>query len=172
MNPRSCYAEGKRAAEALLVASGLGEQVRIARLFNVYGPGMADGRVVPSFIRAALQGDPLQIYGADTTRSFTYVSDAVNGLIALMACDDPRAHCKPVNIGSENETRLVRLARLVRILAESKSVSAVRLPREGEPHRRKANTSLARHLIQWEQKVSLNVGLAETIEAARREVRA
>ncbi|MBM9593380.1 SDR family oxidoreductase [Rhodobacteraceae bacterium MCCB 386] len=165
--PRACYDEGKRAAEALCFDFlRLGRvDVRVARIFNTYGPRMQpdDGRIVSNFIVQALSGKPMTIYGTgEQTRSFCYVSDLVRGLMALMEARLP--HEGPVNLGNPDEHRVLEFARIVADLVGARN--AVRheaLPTD-DPRRRCPDISLARELLGWEPTVSLRDGLRETIE--------
>ncbi|MBI5529702.1 MAG: SDR family oxidoreductase [Deltaproteobacteria bacterium] len=166
MGVRSCYDEGKRCAESLcgdFERRGLAE-VRVARIFNTYGPRMApdDGRVVSNFIIQALAGRPLTVYGdGSQTRSFCFVSDMVEGLVRLM--DSPEFD-GPVNLGNPAEFAVMELAEMVLRLTGSRS-KIVRKPLpQDDPCRRRPDISKARRLLGWEPKVSLEEGLRETIE--------
>jgi len=164
--PRACYDEGKRAAETLAFDYARTRQtdVRVARIFNTYGPRMLpeDGRVVSNFIAQALKGDPITIYGdGKQTRSFCYVDDTVDGLVRL-AMREPIA--QPVNIGNPAEITVSELAAKVVGLTQSMSrVEAMPLPTD-DPTRRRPDISAAKWLLDWEPKVPLIVGLARTIE--------
>ncbi len=167
--PRAAYDEGKRCAEALVssYARERGADVRIARIFNTYGPGMQrdDGRVVPSFCARALRGEPIEIFGDGTqTRSFCYVTDLVDGLLALMATDDDPG---PVNLGNPDEQTIADLAALVAELAGSRAPARYApLPEHDPPHRR-PDISLAREVLGWTPRVSLRDGLVATLAALR-----
>jgi UDP-glucuronate decarboxylase len=168
---RSCYDEGKRCAEALFFAYHRQRHVpiRIARLFNCYGPRLrpGDGRVVSNFIVQALQGDPLTVYGDGLqTRSFCYVDDTVDGLLRLMDADFEG----PVNLGNPREHTVLELAELVLRLTGSRSTLERRPVPPDDPQRRRPDITLARERLQWEPKVSLEDGLRETIEYFRREL--
>jgi UDP-glucuronate decarboxylase len=162
---RACYDEGKRAAEAMFndAARTNGLDVRIARIFNTYGPRMAvdDGRVVSSFIVAALRGEPLMMNGTGAqTRSFGYVTDTVAGLLAMARMD---ASAAPINIGNPEEVQIGELARLVLVHTQSKS-EVVGLPSlVDDPSRRCPDITRARTLLGWEPKVMLNEGLDCTV---------
>ncbi|KAK0107534.1 UDP-glucuronic acid decarboxylase 1 [Cadophora gregata f. sp. sojae] len=169
--PRSCYDEGKRITEALAYGyqRKYGLQVRIARIFNAYGPSMkmTDGRAVPNFIAAAMQAEPIHIYGdGSATRCFQFVSDCVRGLVALMKSD----YSNPVNIGSDVETSINDIAKLVTELVAQKLKSPTRLPikylpkREDDPYRRKPDISLAKKELDWKPMVELHAGLDITVE--------
>lgn len=164
--PRSCYDEGKRFAETLFMdhARQLGMRVKIARIFNTYGPRMQadDGRVVSNFVVQALRGNPLTVYGdGSQTRSLCHVGDLVRGLKRLMASpDDVRG---PVNLGNPHEITVLDLARLVLELTGSASeLSRCPLPVD-DPRRRRPDISLARTLLKWAPETSLIEGLEDTI---------
>ena len=175
VGPRSMYDESKRFAEALTVGyrDAAGVNACIARIFNTYGPRMraGDGRVVPSFVTAALAGEPLVCFGDGTqTRSLCYVSDLVGGLIALLGSD----LAGPVNLGNPEELTMLDLAALVLELTRSHSpVEFAPLPGD-DPKRRCPDISLATAALGWLPLVPLREGLARTIDwfAASRSVRA
>jgi nucleoside-diphosphate-sugar epimerase len=159
--PRSCYDEAKRFGEALSV-SYLREfktDIRIARIFNTYGPRMRpdDGRIIPNFFIQALQGQSLTVYGdGGQTRSFCYVTDLVAGLFALMQS----AEHTPVNIGNPVERTVLEIAQAVNILTENRApISYLPLP-ENDPKQRKPDITKAKGLFAWEPKVSLEEGLS------------
>jgi UDP-glucuronate decarboxylase len=172
IGPRSCYDEGKRCAEALAVsyARQYDVQVRIARIFNTYGPRLYenDGRVVSNFITQALGGEPLTVYGEGTqTRSFCYVDDTVAGLVRLMASENGTS---PINIGTQFEFTMLELAKLVVELTGSKSaIVHAPLPAD-DPKQRRADATRAREVLGWEPKVPLRDGLRLTIEYFRQRV--
>jgi nucleoside-diphosphate-sugar epimerase len=153
-----------------------GTDVRIARIFNTYGPRMRpdDGRVVTNFVVQALSGQPLTVYGdGQQTRSFCYVSDEVAGLLALAGHPGPPPG--PVNVGSPDESTMAALASLVIELTGSSSpIVTVPLPpgRTGDPARRRPDITRARELLGWSPRVALRDGLARTIEALRAELAA
>jgi UDP-glucuronate decarboxylase len=168
IGPRSCYDEGKRAAEAMCYAYQRehGLAVRVARLFNCYGPRLrpGDGRVVSNFIVQALAGRPLTVYGdGRQTRSFCYVSDTVRALLALMAS----GWSQPVNIGNPVEHTVLELADRVRALTGSSSPLVFRPLPPDDPVRRRPDIGTARSVLQWQPEVSLDEGLALTIEYLR-----
>lgn len=174
VGPRSCYDEGKRAAESLCVDFHRSHDVdvRIARIFNTYGPRMAldDGRVVSNFIRAALLGKPLTVYGDGTqTRSLCYVTDTVDALIALG--DVSLEGLMPIiNIGNPQEITVHELAE--KVIKKTKSNSRIvfeKLPVD-DPKRRKPDITEAKETLLWEPKVSLDDGLDLTIEYFRKEL--
>ncbi|KAH8647277.1 hypothetical protein BX600DRAFT_532778 [Xylariales sp. PMI_506] len=169
--PRACYDEGKRITEALAYGYQLkhGLQVRIARIFNAYGPSMQirDGRAVPNFIAAAMEGRPIPIYGdGSATRCFQFVTDCVRGLMALMKSD----YCRPVNVGSDQETRVDDIARLITEIVATKKGEAAKAPikylpaREDDPYQRKPDISLAREVLRWQPTVNLQEGLNATVD--------
>jgi UDP-glucuronate decarboxylase len=167
VGPRSCYNEGKRAAESLCMDSvrQFGLAVKIARIFNTYGPAMAfnDGRVVSNFIVAALRGQPLTIYGdGSQTRSFCYVSDTVEALMRM--ADLPAEATGPINVGNPEPLSMRELAG--RVLALCDSGSELRygdLPGD-DPSRRCPDIRLAQRLLGWTPKVGLAEGLTLTIQ--------
>jgi UDP-glucuronate decarboxylase len=163
---RSCYDEGKRCAETLFFDyhRQLGIQIKVARIFNTYGPRMHpnDGRVVSNFIVHALEGRPITIYGDGTqTRSFCYVDDTIDGLIRLM--DSPDEVTGPVNIGNPNEIAVRELAE--KVIAKTGSqveLEFCNLPAD-DPKQRQPDIGLARSLLDWEPSVPLDEGLGRTI---------
>ena len=171
IGPRACYDEGKRVAETLAYAYNKqsGVDVRVARIFNTYGPRMHanDGRVVSNFVIQALEQKPITIYGSgDQTRSFQYVSDLVNGLVALMASD----YKQPVNIGNPEEKSINTFARLIRDMVGGDS-EIVHMPAvEDDPKRRRPDISRAKAELNWEPLVPLGKGLAKTVEYFRKEL--
>nr|WP_245944925.1 UDP-glucuronic acid decarboxylase family protein [Pelagibacterium lacus] len=162
IGPRSCYDEGKRFAETLCMDSGV--RVRIARIFNTYGPRMLenDGRVVSNFIVQALRGEDITIYGdGRQTRSFCYVDDLIDGLIALMRSEQQVEG--PVNIGNPSEIEVGELASIVVAMASSRS-RVVHMPRPiDDPMRRRPDISKAYSLLGWAPQVDLLHGLERTI---------
>lgn len=164
---RSCYDEGKRVAETLVMDYHRQSSVdtRIVRIFNTYGTRMLenDGRVVSNFVVQALRGQELTIYGDGTqTRSFCYVSDLVDGLIKLMATEADDIHM-PVNIGNPGEFTMKELAAKVgEITGKTVKIKYFPLP-DDDPKQRKPNIERARHLLGWEPSVPLTDGLKKTI---------
>jgi UDP-glucuronate decarboxylase len=164
--PRACYDEGKRAAETLAFdfARARRADVRVARIFNTYGPRMRcdDGRVVSNVICQALSGDDITIYGdGSQTRSFCYVDDLVEGLMRLMHSE--RAVGMPVNLGNPHEITVSEFVHLVIRMTGCKS-KIVRMPLpEDDPRRRKPDIGRARELLGWEPQVDLRGGLRATI---------
>ncbi|MFP5487939.1 MAG: UDP-glucuronic acid decarboxylase family protein [Acidimicrobiia bacterium] len=166
--PRSCYDEAKRFAEALTAAYARvhGVEVRIARIFNTYGPRMRpdDGRVVTNFIHQALDGAPLTIYGdGSQTRSFCHVDDEVSGLLALLDGDVTG----PVNIGNPDEVTVREFAELVIELTASSSTIEHRDLPDDDPKVRRPDIALATSRLGWSPQIALAVGLRDTIEAFR-----
>ena len=167
IGPRSCYDEGKRCAETLFMDyhRRLGVSVKIARIFNTYGPRMQpdDGRVVSNFIVQALQGAPITIYGEGAqTRSFCYVDDLVEGLIRLM--DSGEEVTGPVNLGNPGEFTIRQLAELILRLTKADTHLVSQPMPPDDPHQRKPDITLAHTLLNWEPKVPLEEGLLPTIE--------
>ncbi len=166
---RSCYDESKRVAESMMMAyyRQHGMDIRIARIFNTFGPNMAvnDGRVVSNFIVQALRGEDITIYGeGDQTRSFCYVDDMVDGLIRLMEMDK---FAGPINMGNPSENTIIDLAKLVVKLTGSKS-KLIRKPLpEDDPVQRCPDISKAKKYLEWSPKVKLEDGLEKTIEYFR-----
>ena len=168
---RSCYDEGKRIAETLCFDYQRmnGTEVRVARIFNTYGPRMLpdDGRVVSNFIVQALRDQPLTIYGDGwQTRSFCYVSDLVDGLCKLMECDEPG----PMNLGNPREFSIYELAKRVRDRINPK-LRLIRkdLPQD-DPKQRCPDISLAKRKLGWEPKIQLERGLTDTIDYFRKAI--
>ncbi|MBN1364127.1 MAG: SDR family oxidoreductase [Syntrophaceae bacterium] len=167
---RSCYDEGKRAAECLMMDYRRQNAVntKIVRIFNTYGPRMAmnDGRVVSNFITQALQNKNITVYGDGShTRSFCYVDDIIEGLIKMMNSADD--FYGPVNIGNSEEFTILELAKTVIRLTKSNSrIEFLPLPTD-DPARRKPDTTLAKEKINWSPKINLEEGLIKTIEYFR-----
>jgi UDP-glucuronate decarboxylase len=165
--PRACYDEGKRAAETLAFDfSRLGRaDVRVARIFNTYGPRMRpdDGRVVSNVVCQAIAGDDITIYGdGSQTRSFCYVSDLVDGLMRLM--DSESAVKMPVNLGNPVELTVRDLVdRVLAMTGSSSKVAYLPLP-EDDPRRRRPDISRAAELLGWQPRVDLQPGLEKTVE--------
>jgi UDP-glucuronate decarboxylase len=163
---RACYDEGKRCAETLFMdyRRRYGVPVRIARIFNTYGPHMHpdDGRVVSNFIGQALSGRPLTIYGDGAqTRSFCYVEDTVEALLRLMQAPDEL--CGPVNVGNPEEVSMLELAETIRELTGSRSAIAYEAAPGDDPARRRPDISLAQRTLDWSPRVGLRDGLLQTI---------
>jgi UDP-glucuronate decarboxylase len=170
LGPRACYDEGKRCAEALFMNYNQQNNVRIkiARIFNTYGPKMnsGDGRVVSNFIVQALKGDDITIFGDGShTRSFQYVDDLIDGIIKLMNTAD--SFTGPVNLGNPVEFKISSLAEMVIKMTGSKSkIVYLPLPQD-DPKQRKPDISLARKELDWSPKMDLATGLGKTIEYFR-----
>lgn len=163
---RSCYDEGKRAAESLFFDYHRQYKIdiKIARIFNTYGPKMAidDGRVVSNFIIQALKGHPISIYGdGSQTRSFCYVSDLIDGLNRLLF-SGPDIH-GPINIGNPYEFTILQLAELVIELTNSKSKIVFSPLPSDDPKQRKPDISLAREILGWTPSIELREGLEKSI---------
>ena len=163
---RSCYDEGKRLAETLMVEynRNCNVEVRIARIFNTYGPNLKkdDGRVVSNFINQALEGKDITIYGdGSQTRSFCFVDDMVNGLIKLMNNEETIG---PINLGNPDEKTMNELAEIVIELTGSKSKVIFEGRPSDDPDMRKPDITKAKKYLEWEPKVELKDGLLKTIE--------
>jgi UDP-glucuronate decarboxylase len=167
---RSCYDEGKRCAETLFMdyRRQHGMRVKIARIFNTYGPRMHpnDGRVVSNFIMQALQHQPITIYGdGQQTRSFCYVDDLIVAFDRLMSSPDD--FCGPVNLGNPAEYTMLELAQTIIAMCDSRSpLQFMPLPSD-DPVRRKPDIALARDRLGWEPKVAIEEGLRRTIDYFR-----
>lgn len=166
IGPRSCYDEGKRCAETLFFDYHRqhGLDIKVARIFNTYGPRMhlADGRVVSNFIVQALTGEPLTIYGdGQQSRSFCYVDDLIDGLVALM--DSEEGFTGPVNLGNPIEFTMRELARRVIELTGSKSELVEQPLPADDPRQRQPDIDLARKRLGWEPRIGLPEGLERTI---------
>ncbi len=164
IGPRACYDEGKRCAETLFFDYHRQHkvQIRIARIFNTYGPRMHpnDGRVVSNFIVQALKGEPITIYGDGTqTRSFCFVDDLIEGLIRLMAADATG----PVNLGNPSEMTIKALAERIIAMTGSRSRLMFRPLPEDDPLQRRPDIGLARGMLGWAPKVPVDTGLERTI---------
>lgn len=170
VGPRACYTEGKRAAEALCHdhARVKGTDVRVVRIFNTYGPGMAhdDGRVIPTLMGQAFAGQPLTLFGdGRATRSYCYIDDLLEGLGAVMRA--PEWDGLPVNLGRPVETSLTELARKIISLCGTGSGIVHLAPPGDDPQRRCPDITRARNLLGWEPKITLDEGLARCIAAFR-----
>ncbi|XP_059453879.1 UDP-glucuronic acid decarboxylase 2-like [Corylus avellana] len=168
---RSCYDEGKRTAETLSMDyhRGLGIEVRIARIFNTYGPRMCidDGRVVSNFVAQALRKEPLTVYGdGKQTRSFQYVSDLVEGLMRLMEGD----HVGPFNLGNPGEFTMLELAQVVQETIDPNAKIEFRPNTEDDPHKRKPDITKAKELLGWQPTISLRKGLPLMVEDFRQRI--
>lgn len=163
---RSCYDEGKRVAETLMMDYHRQNRVdiKIIRIFNTYGPRMApnDGRVVSNFILQALRNEDITVYGdGKQTRSFCYIDDLVEGIFKMMNADD---FVGPVNLGNPEEFTILELAEKVIQLTGSRSkIRFLPLPQD-DPVQRQPDISLASRMLQWEPKINLETGLTPTIE--------
>jgi len=171
IGPRSMYDEAKRFAEAITMAyhNYHSMDTRIVRIFNTYGPRMRldDGRVVPNFIRQAIEGQPLTIYGdGQQTRSFCYVDDLLEGLLRLM---ETKFH-EPINLGNPVEMTIEELAQLLmRLTGTEAGVEYLADQRDRtDPQQRKPDISRAKEILEWEPRIALEDGLRETMEDFRR----
>ena len=167
---RSCYDEGKRCAESIFFdyARSFQLEVKVARIFNTYGPGMGvdDGRVVSNFIVQALRNSPLSVYGDGLqTRSFCFVDDLIDGFLAFAS--SPGRVCGPINLGSEAEFNMLELAKEVcRAAGVEERIEFFPMP-EDDPTVRRPDLSNAKQLLNWEPKVSLADGLDKTVQYFR-----
>jgi UDP-glucuronate decarboxylase len=175
IGPRSCYDEGKRCAETLFTdyRRQHGLSIRIARIFNTYGPRMhpADGRVVSNFMMQALQGQPITLYGdGSQTRSFCYVDDMIDAFIRLMNTKDHPAG--PVNLGNPHEVTMREIAqRIVAITGSTSALELRSLPID-DPWHRQPDISRARELLGWQPRTSLDDGLVATARYFRARIKA
>ncbi len=170
IGPRACYDEGKRAAETLFFDYNRqhGVKIRVARIFNTYGPRMAtgDGRVVSNFIVQALRGKDLTVYGdGQQTRSFCYVSDLIDGFVRMM--DLSEAQVGPINLGNPNEFTMLELAEKVILKTGSKSKLKFEALPQDDPKQRQPDISKAKERLGWQPTVSLDEGLDLTIDYFR-----
>lgn len=172
---RSCYDEGKRCAETLFFDYHRQHslKIKVARIFNTYGPRMHpnDGRVVSNFIIQALKGEAITVYGdGSQKRSFCYVDDLTHGMIRLM--NTPDDVTGPVNLGNPEEVKILDLAERIRELTGSKSEIRFDALPQDDPRQRQPDISLAKELLGWEPKVSLEEGLRKTIDYFEELIRA
>ena len=170
IGPRACYDEGKRCAETLFAdyKRQFGLTIRIARIFNTYGPYMRpdDGRAMSNFIVQALQNEELTLYGkGDQTRSFCYIDDLIDGLILLME----RGPDTPVNLGNPQEMSIAHLAELIIHKVGGGRIIHCALP-EDDPSRRCPDISRARALLNWQPKISLEEGISRLITHFREQI--
>jgi len=169
---RSCYDEGKRCAETLFFDYHRqnGVDIRIARIFNTYGPRMLanDGRVVSNFIVQALKGEDITIYGDGTqTRSFCFYSDLIEGFVRLMNQDETTG---PINIGNPNEFTMLELAeQVIKLTGTGSKIAHLELPSD-DPKQRQPDISLAKKYLDWEPRVNLEKGLQETISYFKKDL--
>ena len=172
IGPRACYDEGKRAAETLFYDYNreYGIEIRVARIFNTYGPKMAfdDGRVVSNFITQSLSNNTISIYGdGKQTRSFCYIDDLIDALIILMFHSN---RILPINLGNPQEVSILDLAKLVSKLANSKSKVVFLEKPLDDPIRRKPNITIAEKELNWYPKTPLKKGLLNSIDYFKREL--
>lgn len=176
IGPRSVYDEAKRFAEALTMAYHrvYGLDTRIIRIFNTYGPRMRknDGRAIPNFISQALKNKPLSVYGRGfQTRSFCYVDDLIDGIIKLLSYSGKMKNAKaeswlnlPINLGNQNEMKLIDLAKIIISLSRSKSRINYKVLPIDDPKQRQPDITKARRYLIWQPTTNLRVGLLRTIE--------
>jgi UDP-glucuronate decarboxylase len=170
IGPRACYDEGKRCAETLFFDyhRQSGVDIRVVRIFNTYGPRMhpRDGRVVSNFIVQALSGEPITLYGdGNQTRSFCYVDDTVDGLLAMMK---QGSEIGPLNLGNPVEFTIRELAETVLRLTGSRSQIVFRPLPADDPTQRQPDITKAKKILDWKPKVALEDGLKETIAYFRK----
>ena len=172
IGPRGCYDESKRCGEAYVMAyrTQYDLDIRIARIFNTYGPRMrADGiygRAIPRFISQALGGEPITVFGnGDQTRSFCYITDQVEGLLRLAFCDNARGEV--VNIGNNEEIAVLDLAKMIKNLTGSASEITFHPLPQDDPQRRCPDIAKAKEILEWEPKVKPEEGLKRTIASLR-----
>ena len=168
---RSCYDEGKRAAETLCFdyKRQYGVDARVIRIFNTYGPNMAinDGRVVSNFIVQALRGESITIYGdGKQSRSFCFVSDLVDGIVRMLQLATPPM--SPINLGNPNEFNMLELANLIIQQTNSKSTITFKPLPSDDPKQRRPDISLAKSILDWSPKVDIKEGIKTTIEYFKR----
>jgi UDP-glucuronate decarboxylase len=174
IGPRACYDEGKRCGEAVAIsfARQFAVPVRIARIFNTYGPRMHfnDGRVISNFVVQALRGEPITVYGdGSQTRSFCFVSDLIDGFVRLMGSDQ---EAMPVNLGNPDEYTILEMAsKIVELTGSSSEIRHEALPKD-DPTRRKPDIEKAKQVLGWEPRVTLRDGLTATIEDFARRMKA
>ncbi len=172
IGPRGCYDEAKRFAEAITMAYHRyhGVKTHIVRIFNTYGPRMRlnDGRVLPNFMKQALRGEPITIYGnGDQTRSFCYVSDLVEGIVRLLAAD----FAEPVNLGNPAEITVMQLAEEIIALVAGTASKIVHEPLpQDDPRRRRPDISRAQSLLGWNPTIERAEGLKLSLEYFRKAV--
>ncbi|MDQ4149184.1 MAG: GDP-mannose 4,6-dehydratase, partial [Actinomycetota bacterium] len=170
IGPRGVYDEAKRYAEAMAFDyhRAWNIPIRVARIFNTYGPRMrrTDGRAVPTFIDQALAGKPITVHGdGSQTRSLSFVSDTVEGFVRLLAYDGP---AQPFNIGNPQEATVLEIAELIRKLTDSESEITFEERPADDPEVRCPDLTKAKELLGWEPRISLEKGLADTVEWCRR----
>ena len=170
---RSCYDEGKRAAETLFFDyhRQYNINIKVCRIFNTYGPNMAlnDGRVISNFIIQALKNEDLTIYGdGNQTRSFCYVDDLIDGIINIM--DLETTFTGPINLGNDNELSIKKIAKLIIKLSNSKSKIKNLKPLSDDPIQRKPNLTLANHKINWKPKIDIETGILKTIQYFKNQI--
>jgi UDP-glucuronate decarboxylase len=166
IGPRSCYDEGKRAAETFMIDYHKENNVniRIVRIFNTYGPNMAlnDGRVISNFIVQALKNEPITVYGdGSQTRSFCYVSDLIEGMHRMM---EQEGFVGPVNLGNPNQTTIIELAKKIIKLTNTKSEIVFKPLPKDDPIKRNPDITLAKEKLGWKPKIGVDEGLKRTVD--------
>jgi dTDP-glucose 4,6-dehydratase len=172
VGPRSVYDEAKRFSEAATMAYHRYYKLdtRMVRIFNTYGPRMQlnDGRVIPNFMKQALLGEDLTVYGdGSQTRSFCYISDEIDGILRLARCEEHQ----PVNIGNSNEFTILECARRVLDITQSSSKLRFEPLPQDDPRQRRPDISRARALLDWEPKIDLETGLRLSLDYFRQAIR-
>jgi nucleoside-diphosphate-sugar epimerase len=167
---RSCYDEGKRVAETLMLeyARRFGVRIKVVRIFNTYGPRMDpdDGRIISQFIVQALRDEPMTIFGdGSQTRSFCYVDDLVDGLVRMAASD--ASFTGPVNLGGTDEFTVLETALIIKEMIGSPSATVLKNLPEDDPKKRKPDITLAESRLGWRPLVPLGVGVAQTVDYFR-----
>lgn len=171
---RSCYDEGKRCAETLMMDYHRQNNVdiRIIRIFNTYGPNMDmnDGRVVSNFIVQALKGEDITVYGdGSQTRSFCYVDDLVDGMIKMM--NNPQKFIGPVNLGNPSERTILDFAKMIIEMTNSKSKIVYKELPSDDPTQRQPDITIAKRELNWQPKTDIEVGLEKTIEYFKKKLK-
>ena len=172
VGPRSCYDEGKRAVETFCYEYfNLGVDVRVMRIFNTYGPFMnpTDGRVIINFIKQALAGEKLTVFGdGKQTRSFCYIDDLIEGMMKYMMLE--KRYFGPINLGNSEEFTIFQLAKIIlKLIPKSKSKICFEPLPTDDPIKRRPNISRAGEILNWEPKVSLETGLKKMIDFVENE---
>lgn len=169
IGPRSCYDEGKRFAEALFIAyfKQHGLDVKLPRIFNTYGPRLREdglyGRAMSRFILQALTGEPITVYGnGQQTRSFSYVTDTITGLLLLASCKEAKGEV--VNVGNAQEITILELAKKIKEITQCNSAIEFRALPKDDPKRRCPDTNKLERLVEWKPTVNFEEGLKETIK--------
>ena len=167
IGPRACYDEGKRAAETIFFDFKriYNVKIKLVRIFNTYGPNMSpnDGRVISNFIVQALKNKPITIHGnGDQTRSFCYIDDLVNGIIAYS--NIKKNFSGPINLGNNKEYSINQIALKIKKITNSNSKIIYKKKQVDDPHKRKPDINLAKKILKWKATTNLNEGLKKTID--------